>query len=208
MILYQIIFPNGKIYMGVTDNVVARRKGHRDAALRGSTDPIHKAIRKYGRDNFELKPLVVGPTDYILDLEARAIEAFGLRNRTLGYNIRFGGRASPMKNPEIAAKVAAKNRGRKLSEERRARMIASALGRRCSDEAIANMRAAQRLRRETTVVSPETGAKIRAARLGNKAPSGFRCAARESSRRSEGQAAVGRDKSKTMHRASGSLGAR
>ena len=186
MTLYKIDFPNGKGYAGVTYSLKARRRTHRDAALQGSTLPIHKAIRKYGVNEFELIPLVVGPDEYILDLEPKVIEAFKFRDRKLGYNVSYGGSASPMKTPEIAAKVAAKNRGRKFSDARRAQLSALGKGRKHSSEAIANMCVAQKGRiitdaaREKLRVyhlgrtaSEETRAKMRAKKIGNTLSKGY-----------------------------------
>lgn len=170
MTLYKINFPNQKSYVGVTSSLKNRHKQHKDAALGRSNLLVHKAIRKYcfddfGGVNFKLEPLVVGPRDYILDLESKVIEAFGLRDIKRGYNVCSGGLASPMNDPEIAAKVSAKLKGRKLSEETRAKISAAGLGRKSSPEAIANMCTAQKGR----IITQAAREKISAARTGTKA---------------------------------------
>jgi len=126
--LYQAVAPNGKRYFGITSKAFARRiKGHRDAVKSGSQLPFHRALRKY-QDAMIFQLLVVGPKEYILNLEQSAIKTFETRNSAFGYNVTRGGDESPMKTPEIAAKVSATKKGIRPSAESIAKGAAARTG--------------------------------------------------------------------------------
>lgn len=72
---------NGKCYIGISVNPIYRFTDHARA-----DSLIGKAIRKHGKENFEMRVLVKGTDEYIADLEPKAILAF----QTLcpaGYNL-------------------------------------------------------------------------------------------------------------------------
>lgn len=48
---YFLYFPNGKGYIGVSENVQRRLADHRESARKGSLYAVHSAIRKYGFEN-------------------------------------------------------------------------------------------------------------------------------------------------------------
>lgn len=101
--LYELSFPNGKIYLGISVRPKIRWEEHMRAARRGSHLPVHKAIRKYGWASVKRRVLVVGGRDYIADLEVKAIAAFGgVEN---GYNIGLGGTTSPTTSPSVRKKM-------------------------------------------------------------------------------------------------------
>lgn len=106
--LYLLVFSNGKEYIGLTTgSPKLRLLGHiRDSRKRRV--PVHHAFQKYGTPT--LYTLAEGSLEYIQNLEIAAIDKF----QTLapkGYNLAAGGQISPMKNPEVAAKVSAKLAG-------------------------------------------------------------------------------------------------
>jgi group I intron endonuclease len=75
---------------------------------------LYRAIRKYGADNFEIKPLViVGNKEDMDRYEIGMIKAWGTTNPQAGYNITSGGGGSL---------------GVKMSEETRAKMSESRTG--------------------------------------------------------------------------------
>ena len=84
--LYRLTSPNGKQYLGVTTQSIKRRLSQHS----GCESVIGSALRKYGRENFEIEILVVGAEDYIYNLEKRAIEMFGTIAPN-GYNLKDGG---------------------------------------------------------------------------------------------------------------------
>jgi hypothetical protein len=117
--LYEILFPNGKRYIGVTSRTLDQRwKDHLKVAANGTRRhyPFYEALRKYGCDSAMRRTLVVGSRDYILDLEIQAIASLGTLDRRFGYNLHRGGVTSPMHSPEVAAKVSATKK-RRLAED-------------------------------------------------------------------------------------------
>lgn len=103
--LYCLLFPNGKRYFGISNDVQLRLKGHLKCANAGSRLPIHCAIRKYGAPLLQV--LCVGSREYIAALEIAAIASFNTRDHTHGYNVTLGGDMSPMHTPVVAAKLSA-----------------------------------------------------------------------------------------------------
>lgn len=109
--LYEILFPNGKKYIGCTDNLHRRWDEHIKCALNWSPFPVHCAMRHFTADGTTggIKLGLIGKTETqedILYWEAHEID----RQNTLcpnGYNLAVGGHGGSMRNPEVAAKVSA-----------------------------------------------------------------------------------------------------
>ena len=94
--LYQVTNKiNGRMYIGQTCQGYKRRWYiHCWKAARGGEQRFHQSIRKYGKENFEVKLLVVGPTlEWINDLEQKAIKLYDTFNN--GYNDTKGGDGLP-----------------------------------------------------------------------------------------------------------------
>ena len=133
-IIYKYTSPSGKVYIGQTNQKIYKRS-------RGGAGYLHckyfyAAIKKYGWENFTreiLKEnLTLNEANY---WEQYYIQFYHSNDRTKGYNITSGGnnhtlseegreklsenmtKNNPMKNPEIAEKVAQKRRGVKLSQQ-------------------------------------------------------------------------------------------
>lgn len=144
--LYQVTNKiNGRMYIGQTCQGYKRRWYiHCWRAARGGEQRFHKSIRKYGKENFEVKLLVVGPTlEWINDLEQKAIKLYDTFNN--GYNDTKGGDGT----------VGIKSRlGKKHTHETRAKLSASCMGRPSP--------------RKGVKVSEETKRKLRIANLGKK----------------------------------------
>jgi len=88
--LYKITnLVNGKLYIGVTKNLSARKKQHFYNPNQNKNSIIKKAVNKYGPENFSFDVLCVGSKEYIYDLEVKAISAFNTVEN--GYNIKPGG---------------------------------------------------------------------------------------------------------------------
>ena len=154
--LYQLRFPNGKRYIGISKNVQRRLREHRCAADNGETLPLHKAIRHYGWGAVVASVLVVGKRDYIADLECRAIESF----HTLcsdGYNVSLGGDLSPMLSVRTRKKQAATLKGYVPTVEARANMSKAQKGRKHSEATKEKIRAANKGK----VVSDQTRERLR-----------------------------------------------
>ncbi len=135
---------NGKHYIGVTKRGLGRREHeHRYAARTGSSFLLHKAIRKYGEDNFVFEVIFDFDGDYEL---AMIYEAEAVESERPAYNLVPGGmsRVGPIsdetrqrlrdshkglpnarKGQKLAPEHAAKLRGQKRTDEQRARMSAA-----------------------------------------------------------------------------------
>lgn len=85
---------NNKVYIGQTVQTVARRwQGHRYDALRGSTMAIHKAMKKYGLENFFIEVMCEASSkDELNRLEQTYISGFNTLSPN-GYNLRSGGQS-------------------------------------------------------------------------------------------------------------------
>lgn len=97
---------NGKIYIGKSLNIERRWKEH----IRHSKDEfskrkplIHRAINKYGPDNFVFEVIQECNMEDLNNLEKYYINEYGSNNKEIGYNITEGGDGGPImfgeKNP-------------------------------------------------------------------------------------------------------------
>jgi predicted GIY-YIG superfamily endonuclease len=117
-ILYMLKFSSGKSYVGQTVRSIKRRMSqHRRSVVLDSLLPVHCAWRKYG------EPELVILAQVETQEELHAAEEAAIKNfNTLspnGYNVAHGGKTAPSKNPEVAAKIAAKATGRKVADTSR-----------------------------------------------------------------------------------------
>jgi len=87
---------------------------HGASANRGSLLPVHCAWRAHGRPVVE----VLAEFDSQEELHAAEIAAIAKLNTGCphGYNVSLGGDTAPSKNPEVAAKIAARATGRKHTD--------------------------------------------------------------------------------------------
>ena len=84
---------NGKIYVGVTNNLKRRKYLHKSQTKKGSSTYFHRALRKYGNDNFSWE-IVDSSSDYKIaatELEPHYIKKFKSNNPKFGYNLSSGG---------------------------------------------------------------------------------------------------------------------
>lgn len=87
--IYKLNFPNGKSYIGLSNNIKRRMKEHKESKL---NLPISRAISKYGIDEFELLETI--PSDDRERLQEREkywIAFYDTTNRDKGYNLTIGG---------------------------------------------------------------------------------------------------------------------
>jgi hypothetical protein len=112
-ILYKLVFASGKAYIGQTArNMNTRIAQHKRSVKSNSQLPVHCAWRKYGEP--EITVVAEFETqDELHAAEKAAIIAIGTL-APQGYNVAYGGESAPSKNPEVAAKIAAKATGRKF----------------------------------------------------------------------------------------------
>lgn len=149
--MYRIIFPNGKMYFGISKNPKGRFKGHCNSAKKKNDLPLYNAIRKHGAENLKFEILVAGIKEYIAQLEISAIAHFETQNRKYGYNITSGGELSPLltesvrlrvsnslkgrkPHPSTAVAASRANKGKKASPETIAKLIAAKIGKPCKQQ--------------------------------------------------------------------------
>lgn len=94
--LYKITnLVNDKIYFGKAHNIKHRWNGHKNAAKRktpGDYFYIHKAMNKYGFDNFKIEIIEEFEIEKeALNAEIAAIAKYNTKDRSIGYNLTDGG---------------------------------------------------------------------------------------------------------------------
>ena len=186
---------NGKIYVGQTvQDRETRFSQHISYALRGGKEPLARAIRKHGKENFVLEVLEEVPRSQLDAREVHFIAALDARNPQVGYNVCVGGGGMgegpdhPCYGREVGeeerhrlseahslrwSKMSAEDRlafGAKLSAVPRdpewlARMSASLKGRIITDEQRAKMSDAGKRR---APITEETRRRMSAAAKGRK----------------------------------------
>jgi group I intron endonuclease len=170
---------NGKKYVGQHSGPDLQRYWKKTIyrALRGSDDRVRSlylAIRKYGPDNFEIKPLViVGTREELNYYEIGMIRALNTKSPE-GYNLTDGGDGIFNLSQESRQKMSESHTGKKQSEETKSKRIASLRGLKRSEETKLRMSQAQLgnkncLGRE---VSKDTREKIAKKNLGNRSAVG------------------------------------
>jgi hypothetical protein len=91
-----------------------RMAQHRTAANRGSNLPVHNAWRKYGEPSVS----ILLECDCVKQLHQAEIDMIRDCGTLVphGYNLGLGGETAPSKSPEVAAKISAKAKGRKIAD--------------------------------------------------------------------------------------------
>lgn len=105
--IYKIVnILNNKIYIGKSSDIEKRWKEHirlskSEHSRRKS--PIHKAINKYGKENFRFEIIKECLFEEMDALEIYYIKEYNSTNRKIGYNVTNGGDGGPImygsKNP-------------------------------------------------------------------------------------------------------------
>ncbi len=111
---------NGKLYIGCTNQKIENRlnKHYRDAANKSTNSSFHKALRKYGKDNFYLT--IIGyynSRSAMLQAEVEWIAFFDSYYSDQGYNDTPGGDGGPT------------NQGKKFDDEWKKNLSAGQRGR-------------------------------------------------------------------------------
>lgn len=89
-VVYSYLSPSGKYYIGKTNKENRRKAEHLRDAVLGSEKAFHRAIRKYGIDNFKYKVIVSNVPEYLV----RPFEKYWINyysSYTKGYNSTIGG---------------------------------------------------------------------------------------------------------------------
>lgn len=102
--VYKITFPNGKIYIGISNNIHRRMNEH-NCDYRNSI-PIEYAIKKYGPiTEYEILESI-DPLDRekMCEREKYWIEYYHSNQKTVGYNLTQGGDGSDVGSKNLQAK--------------------------------------------------------------------------------------------------------
>lgn len=118
--VYKHIFPNGKVYIGITSQPLEKRfengRGYRKCPK------IHNAILKYGWNNVEHEMLYSGLSKQ--EAEQKEIELIAFYGSVEnGYNIEHGGNTTGTHSVETRKKISEGNKGKskpKFSDSRKA----------------------------------------------------------------------------------------
>lgn len=121
-VVYQLTFPNGKSYIGVTHNLERRFIEHSR-----SETPCGHAIRKYGQP--EIKTLVIAERQYCYEIESKLTRK--LKTVVpLGYNLQEGGMGGSVPSKETKQRMrAAAKRKNPVTDIARERMSKAQLDR-------------------------------------------------------------------------------
>jgi group I intron endonuclease len=91
-IIYKLISPSGKIYIGKANDFDTRMKGHLYCANKGRKNALYESIRMHGFDSF--KKIIIDCEDIqsvLNDKEKFWISHYKSNERKFGYNMTVGG---------------------------------------------------------------------------------------------------------------------
>lgn len=114
--IYSLSFPNGKQYIGMTSQSVARRIAVHRMCLKRSSAALYRAWRKHGDP--EVKTLAIVEKHMLRDTERKAIAVFSTMVPN-GYNLVAGGEGGGV-SAESRRKMSLVHKGKpKTAEHRR-----------------------------------------------------------------------------------------
>lgn len=123
-IIYRATSPSGKVYIGLTKNLMSRKRVHKYHALHETKGnyPFYRALKKYGIDNFLWDEIDSADNLKLAnELEIKHIKDHNSTNNKFGYNVSLGGNLV-----ENIRRPRGKDHpyfGRKLSEAQHKNMI-------------------------------------------------------------------------------------
>ena len=115
---------NNKAYVGITTRSLDRRWYEHRFVANSCGQLLGKAIKKYGEDSFEIKPIASAKTlEALKSVEKDLIVQFGTKVPN-GYNLTDGGEGTSgfKQNPETVKRLTDLKRGTKATEETKAKM--------------------------------------------------------------------------------------
>ena len=155
---------NTKQYVGQSTKYPHEHRGRiHEHRLANRNSLFHKAIRKYGFDNFtwELIHYPGASQDALNAIECWHIAKLGSLVPN-GYNLETGGKSGGKLSPEARANLSAAHKGKIITPEHRSKLSKAMKGRIISPETRAKISAAHKGKS----FSPETRAKLSDARRG------------------------------------------
>ena len=142
--VYELEFPNGKKYIGISTKPDKRWKDHCYSAFNLSRkSPLYCAMRFFGKEAVKRKTLLISTLSYARETEQKIIAAWETQAPN-GYNLLPGGEYSPFSLfPDLAKAHGETIKGFKHSEETKEKIRSSLLGVKKSSEHVKNMTAAR-----------------------------------------------------------------
>ena len=134
--IYNLIFPNGKVYIGQTKQEIQKRWGFQGKGYK-NCPKVYNAILKYGWENVKKEILYdkLNHNDANM-LEIKLItEVYNSNNNNFGYNIENGGNTIGTHSEETKRKIGEGNKGKIVSLETREKIRQAKLGKKASNEA-------------------------------------------------------------------------
>ena len=129
-IVYKHISPSGKVYIGITRQLVNRRWCKGDGYK--SNDYFYRAILKYGWENFKHEILFTGLTkEEAEQKEIELIKRYKSTDSNYGYNLRKGGCICSFSEQSIE-KMRLSHLGYKHSDEQKEKISRALAGRKIS----------------------------------------------------------------------------
>jgi len=130
--VYKHIFPNNKIYIGVTSLLKERRwqlgKGYKRQIF------LYNAIQKYGWENIKHEVIFENLTkEEAEQKEIELIKQYKSNQREFGYNIESGGNINKV-SEETKIKIRNANLGKKMPEYTKQKLLQANLGKKLSEE--------------------------------------------------------------------------
>lgn len=111
-IIYKYSSPSGKIYIGQTTNEALRKSQHKSQAKNNPKDYFHRAIRKYGFENFQYEVIFRTASKdesrlkFLLNtMETYFIKKYDSNNPDKGYNLTTGGEGLFNPSDEVRARI-------------------------------------------------------------------------------------------------------
>lgn len=121
--LYQLTFPNSKIYIGQSRHFRSRMNAYKSKSLNKKSNtynlPIGRAIRKYGWDNVQKEIILSCLTKDVDYFESYLIKLWKTQDKKFGYNCESGGNKYKTHSTETKEKMSKVKIGRIFSSEHR-----------------------------------------------------------------------------------------
>lgn len=138
---------NKKYYIGKTNNIKKRFLDHIRLSKKPKSNSysyLHKAINKYGKENFEIFELdSFDDENKCYEFETKYIELLKSNNSSIGYNMNCGGSGGIRPNQEVIKKISNKKKGFKFSEKSIEQMRKSHVGQKSILRKLSNDQALQ-----------------------------------------------------------------
>ena len=123
-VVYKHIFPNGKVYIGITMQNIKRRWRYNGSGYSKSQVKIYNAIKKYGWENVKHEILYEKLSkEEAEQKEIELIKKYNSNDDMYGYNIENGGNHKGKVSNETKQKLSKIFNGRKMSDEAKINLI-------------------------------------------------------------------------------------